>query len=70
MFYFISAPFRANISIGTEDSLFTGGGGGGVLVNGQGPQPSPYQGQGYGGGGNGYNSYGDGMPGVILIEIN
>ena len=47
-----------------------GGGGGGVLVNGEGPQTSPYKGQGYGGGGSGYYSYGDGMPGVILVEIN
>ena len=46
-----------------------GGGGGGVLVNGVGPERSVYQGQGFGGGGNGYSGYGDGLQGVILLEV-
>ena len=51
-----------------------GGGGGGILVDMEGPQASTYegeylQGQGYGGGGNGWDSYGSGLQGVILIEI-
>ena len=46
-----------------------GGGGGGVLVNGEGPERSVYQGQGFGGGGNGYSGYGDGLQGVILLEV-
>ena len=50
--------------------LFYGGGGGGVMVDGAGPEASQYQGQGYGGGGNGYPDYGDGLPGLILLEIN
>ena len=41
-----------------------------MLVDGAGPQASQYQGQGYGGGGNGYPDYGDGLPGLILLEIN
>ena len=40
-----------------------------MLVDGAGPQASQYQGQGYGGGGNGY-IYGDGLPGLILLEVN
>ena len=48
-----------------------GGGGGGLLVDGAGPQLSSYQGQGYGGGGMGhYYDYGEGLPGLILIEVN
>ena len=49
-----------------------GGGGGGLLVDGEGPQVNfNYQGQGYGGGGNGYDvHYNDGLPGLILLEIN
>ena len=49
---------------------FYGGGGGGVLVDGEGPtRPSVYQGSGYGGGGSGYSSYPNGLPGVILMEV-
>ena len=51
-------------------SYYGGGGGGGVMVDGAGPEASQYQGQGYGGGGNGYPDYGDGLPGLILLEIN
>ena len=47
---------------------YFGGGGGGVLVNEEGPFPSVFQGQGYGGGSNGYFEFGNGLPGVILIE--
>ena len=47
-----------------------GGGGGGLLVDGAGPQASKYQGQGYGGGANGYYTDPDGLPGLILIEVN
>ena len=55
---------------------YYGGGGGGVLINRAGPEASRYQGQGYGGGGSGWRvsygdvNYGDGLPGVILLEIN
>ena len=35
-----------------------------------GPQASQYQGQGYGGGGSGYGSYGEGLPGLILLEVS
>jgi len=51
-----------------------GGGGGGVMVNGEGPQrESDNQGEGYGGGGalhsrGGISVY-DGLPGVILMEV-
>ena len=41
-----------------------------MLVDGAGPQASQYQGQGYGGGGNGYGKYGEGLPGLILMEFN
>ena len=47
-----------------------GGGGGGLLVDGAGPQASQYQGQGYDGGANGYYTHPDGLPGLILIEVN
>ena len=50
--------------------IYFGGGGGGLLVDGQGPKYTRYQGQGYGGGGCGLSSYGAGLPGVILIEMN
>ena len=51
-----------------------GGGGGGVLVNGDGPQRySDIQGEGYGGGGGPHKVSGvwhyDGLPGVILMEV-
>ena len=49
---------------------YLGGGGGGLMVDGTGPESSNYQGQGFGGGGNGYTDYGDGLPGLILLEIN
>ena len=49
---------------------YYGGGGGGVLVNGAGPQASQYQGQGYGGGSSGWSFYGEGLPGLILLEVN
>ena len=39
------------------------------MVDGSGPEASKYQGQGFGGGGNGYYGYGDGLPGLILLEI-
>ena len=39
------------------------------MVDGAGPEGSAYQGQGYGGGGNGWDGYGDGLPGIILVEI-
>ena len=48
---------------------YHGGGGGGVLVDGAGPEASAYHGQGFGGGGNGYYNYGDGLQGVVMIEI-
>ena len=51
------------------DSWF-GGGGGGLMVDGTGPEASTYQGQGYGGGANGNAAYGDGLQGLILLEIN
>ena len=51
-------------------SYYGGGGGGGVMVDGAGPEASQYQGQGYGGGGNGYGKYGEGLPGLILMEFN
>ena len=43
----------------------SGGGGGGVMVDGQGPTRPNYEGQGYGGGG----GFGEGNPGVVLMEI-
>ena len=51
-----------------------GGGGGGVLVNGEGPlrnEEDLSKGQGFGGGGSVGSSkpLGQGMPGVILIEV-
>ena len=51
-----------------------GGGGGGVLVNGDGPQrDSVNQGEGYGAGGGPHGVSGvmhyDGLPGVILMEV-
>ena len=50
---------------------YFGGGGGGIMVDGSGPEASSYQGQGFGGGGNGNGyDYGDGLPGLILLEIN
>ena len=51
---------------------YSGGGGGGVLVDGEGPQETTgVRGQGYGGGGNGYYGvwYGEGLQGVVLLEI-
>ena len=45
-------------------------GGGGLMVDGTGPEASKYQGQGYGGGANGNAAYGDGLQGLILLEIN
>ena len=52
---------------------YYGGGGGGVLVNGEGPQrDSDNQGEGYGGGGayvSGVGGAFDGLPGVILMEV-
>ena len=53
---------------------YYGGGGGGVLVNGEGPQrESDNQGEGYGGGGgirkSGATFLYDGLPGVILMEV-
>ena len=54
------------------DGYNYGGGGGGVMVNGQGPQrDSDNQGEGYGGGGGRHYSRGtyDGLPGVILMEV-
>ena len=38
------------------------------MVDGSGPEASQYQGQGFGGGANGYN--GDGLQGLILLEVN
>ena len=56
---------------GGERYIMQGGGGGGVLVDGKGPQGyTSHQGQGYGGGASGLSNYGDGLPGVILMEIN
>ena len=40
------------------------------MVNGEGLQASQYQGAGYGAGGNGYSDYEEGLPGLILMEIN
>lgn len=40
-----------------------------MLVDGAGPAASAYHGQGFGGGGNGYYNYGDGLQGVVMIEI-
>ena len=44
------------------------------MVDGSGPEASSYQGRGFGGGGSGYNygvaEYGDGLQGLILLEIN
>ena len=42
------------------------------MVGGAGPQASQYQGQGYSGGGNGNgnSSYNEGLPGLILLEVN
>ena len=34
------------------------------------PGPEPLQGQGYGGGGPGYHNYSEGLPSIILTEIN
>ena len=66
----IEAGVGGEVYLTIDGYYYGGGGGGGVLVNGQGPQPSSYHGQGYGGGGNGIGApYGDGMPGVILIEV-
>ena len=48
---------------------YYGGGGGGVLISGAGPDGSDYQGEGYGGGASGWSDYGDGLQGVILLEI-
>ena len=51
---------------------YYGGGGGGLLVDGEGPQDNfTYRGQGYGGGGNGNVGYHDeGLPGLVLLEVN
>ena len=51
--------------------VYYGGGGGGVLISGAGPDGSIYQGEGYGGGASGYREsiIGDGLQGVILMEI-
>ena len=43
------------------------------MVDGTGPEASKYQGQGYGGGASGYYDGlqgGDGLQGLILMEIN
>ena len=40
------------------------------MVDGTGPEASTYQGQGYGGGANGNAAYGDGLQGLILLEVN
>ena len=56
---------------GGQQRSYNGGGGGGITVDGAAPgRPSDQVGQGYGGGGSGDSSYGDGMPGVILLEFN
>ena len=44
-----------------------GGGGGGVLVDNNGPTAGSHQGKGYGGGGGPHG--GDGLPGIILMEV-
>ena len=49
---------------------YYGGGGGGLLLDGEGPPASQYQGHGYGGGGNGIAIASDGLPGLILLEVN
>ena len=71
-FTFISWNIKAGAGgeVVHSSSGYGYGGGGGGVMNGQGPQSSPYKGQGYGGGGSGFYSYGDGMSGVILTEIN
>ena len=56
------------VSEGTSGHYY-GGGGGGVVISGAGPDGSDYQGEGYGGGASGYGYYGDGLQGVILLEI-
>ena len=71
-----SPPGRREVGPGAGGEGFCGGscfggGGGGVLVDGQGPVGySSFQGQGYGGGASGSSTYPDGLPGVILMEIN
>jgi len=59
--------FNLTAGRGGEPTGFFGGGGGGVLVDGAGPTFSQYQGVGYGGGGGGVS--GEGLPGVVLIEL-
>ena len=49
--------------------VYYGGGGGGVLISGAGPDGSIYQGEGYGGGASDWSIIGDGLQGVILMEI-
>ena len=51
-----------------DDTMLNyGGGGGGVMVDNNGPSATPHQGKGYGGGGGPYS--GDGLPGIILMEV-
>ena len=52
-----------------NSSRCLGGGGGGVMVDGTGPHTDQYKGQGYGGGGNGKTGAGNGLQGLILLEI-
>ena len=40
------------------------------MVDGSGPEANQYQGQGFGGGANGNSNFGDGLQGLILLEIN
>ena len=67
---FTFTAWNIDAGAGGDVSYYLGGGGGGLLVDGQGPKCSRYQGQGYGGGGSGWSNYGDGLQGLILIEIN
>ena len=71
---YIFASWVLSGGAGGQDSYKSGGGGGGLLVNDEGPTASKYQGAGYGGGGSGYtkynSDYGEGMSGLILLEIN
>ena len=41
-----------------------------LMVDGSGPEANQYQGQGFGGGANGNSNFGDGLQGLILLEIN
>ena len=69
---FVLTPGAGGEYYSYDDDNYFGGGGGGVLVNGEGPQKDYYaQGEGYGGGGCKLLTGGqdDGLPGVILMEV-